>query len=82
MSWCQCKIAYLLTDKHPNLDEAVSNDSIWDMMHNSILPTGWEFTETDSSGARVVMVFEVDDTISQQDMDTVERLLETLEKQS
>ena len=80
MSWCQIKVAYLLTDKHPNLDAAVSDDSIWDMLNTDVLPTGWEFTEIDSSGARVVLVFEVDDTISQQDMDAVEKLIETLEK--
>lgn len=81
MSWCQIKLGYLLTDKHPKLDEAVADDSIWDMLVPTRLPIGWEFTEVDSTGARVVLVFEAEDTISQQEMDAVDRLLETLEKE-
>lgn len=80
MSWCQIKVAYMLTDKFPNLDEAVGNDTIWDMLPSKRLPINWELTETDCTGARCVLVFEASDTITQEEMNAVERLLEQLEK--
>jgi hypothetical protein len=81
MSWCQIKTAFLLTDAFPKLDEAVGDGTIWDKLDAKYLPTGWHLTETDCSGARCVLVFEVKDTIAQTDLDAVERLLEQLERE-
>lgn len=81
MSWCQIKTAFLLTDAFPKLDEAVGDGTIWDMLDSKYLPIGWHLTEIDCAGARVVLVFEVADTITQTDLDAVERFLEQLERE-
>jgi len=57
----------------------VVEEWIWDEL-NASLPTGWELTETDSSGARSVLVFEIDHPPTQIEVNEVQRILEIMEK--
>lgn len=47
--WCDLKVAF----------DAESDDALWDAPE-AVWPSGWELSETDSSGARLVAVFRVD----------------------
>lgn len=78
--WCQTKLGFLLDDRFPSLRDGCSDGWIWDAMNLETLPVGWQLSGTDLSGAREVLIFDVEDRVPTSiERITVEVVLERME---
>lgn len=65
--WNDCKVAYDFND--------ADIDAVWDLIIDDDLPDGWHLNETDCTGARYVVIFQIDGTPTVEDGKTVKQLL-------
>lgn len=78
--FCQFKTAFLLGQGFENLADHICEERIFSIVDDSLLPSGWELSETGISGAAgFLLIFDIERLPTQNDMDAVESYLKTLE---
>lgn len=82
LPWDDAKVAFGFNDNSSNDGSIELLEEIWDesLRKPSIWPKGWELNETDTAGARMVVVFRVDGSIKPEDGTAVRKLLDRIEK--
>lgn len=70
LPWSDCKVAYGIDDEDA-LEVLYYNES-------NLLPEGWEYNETDCSGARCVVVFRVNCLLTIKDGEATMNVLKEL----
>lgn len=82
LPWDDAKVAFGFNDNSSNDGSIELLEEIWDesLRKSSIWPGGWELIETDTAGARMVVVFRVDGPIKPEDGAVVRKLLDRIEK--
>lgn len=76
--WNEIKVAFEFDDSADGSMELLN--AIWDEGFNrqSIWPRGWNISESDASGTRMVVVFSVEGAISEADGRAVRRMLDSI----
>lgn len=64
--WDDCKVAF-------SVDTIVGDDELFSAIEVGVWPEGWEFTESDGSGARLVLIFRVEGSLREIDGRRVRR---------
>lgn len=82
MNFCQFKTAYLLDrNDFPNIVNDIIENDVFRLFEDSVtLPTEWELTGTDISGAAgFVLVFDIYHAPTQNDLNQVDLAIRNLE---